>query len=96
MVRPAAKSLAKGHKHVFELYTIDGEIKACKLANGQLVKGHHGSYLISAASEEEMESWIGAIRNNVSFNPLYEMIKKKMMDQEKKANESGKNVDFKV
>lgn len=68
----------KGHKNVFELHSQTGEIKACKLENGQLVKGHHDTYLISAESLIELESWISAIRSNIAFNPLYEIIKKRM------------------
>jgi len=73
----------KGHKNVFEVYSQDGEIKSCKLENGQLVKGHHGSYLISAFSKEDMENWISSIRNNISFNPLFELIRKRINEQDK-------------
>eukprot|EP01114_Cavostelium_apophysatum_P006874 TRINITY_DN1840_c0_g1_i1.p1 TRINITY_DN1840_c0_g1~~TRINITY_DN1840_c0_g1_i1.p1 ORF type:complete len:1243 (-),score=449.77 TRINITY_DN1840_c0_g1_i1:160-3888(-) len=68
----------KGRKFAFEVYSSSGEIKSCKLENGQLVRGHHGSYLIEAETQQEMDAWIGAIRNNISFNPLFEMIKKRM------------------
>lgn len=68
----------KGHKNVFEVYSQTGEIKSCKLENGQMIKGHHGSYCISALSKQEMESWISAIRNNIAFNPIFELIKKRL------------------
>ncbi len=41
-----------------------------------------GSYLISAPSKEEMDSWVSAIRNNIAFNPVFEMIKRRMNDQQ--------------
>jgi len=52
----------KSHKNIFELYSQNGEIKSCKLENGQLVKGHHGSYLVSVVDKATLESWISAIR----------------------------------
>jgi len=90
---------AKGHKNVFELYSQTGEIKSCKLENGQLVKGHHGSYLISAADKADMESWIAAIRSNIAFNPLFEIIKKRIENktskgQKEEAIDERKNIDF--
>jgi len=63
---------------VFEVYSQSGEIKSCKFENGQLVKGQHRSYLISAETKQEMDSWVAAIRNNISFNPIFELIKKRM------------------
>eukprot|EP01116_Phalansterium_solitarium_P024696 TRINITY_DN9119_c0_g1_i1.p1 TRINITY_DN9119_c0_g1~~TRINITY_DN9119_c0_g1_i1.p1 ORF type:complete len:1155 (+),score=322.34 TRINITY_DN9119_c0_g1_i1:118-3465(+) len=75
-VRPRPE--LKSGRYIFEVYSPSGEIKACKLENGQLVKGHHGSYLVSAPSAEEMEDWLLVIRNNISFNPLFELIKKRI------------------
>lgn len=64
-----------------------------------LVKGHHGSYLISASDKQTAESWIAAIRNNIAFNPLFEIIKKRMEVKLKKddpVDEKMKGIDFQV
>jgi len=92
----------KGHKHCFELYSQNGEIKSCKLENGQLVRGHHGSYVVATENEADLDNWINAIRNNISFNPLFELIKKRMKDQESLAQNRAtmaeenrmRNIDF--
>ena len=67
----------KSKSNVFEVYSPDGEIKSCKLESGQLVKGHHGSYQIAVKTKEDMDAWIQAIRQNIAFNPLFELIKTK-------------------
>jgi len=45
-----------------------------------------------------MESWISAIRNNIAFNPLFEIIKKRMevtlIQKEESVDEKMKGVDF--
>jgi len=76
----------KGKKNIFELYSSDGEIKSCKLENGQLVKGHHDHYLISANSEQEMKSWTEAIKTNIACNPLFEIIKKRISNSNSNNN----------
>ena len=79
MVRKISQS---NYKYCFEVYssTADG-IKACKFENGQLVKGHHGTYIIACNNAEELDSWTEDIQSNVAFNPLYELIKKRKEDQ---------------
>ena len=47
-------------------FSQNGEIKSCKFENGQLVKGHHGSYLVSTHDRQTMESWVASIRNNIA------------------------------
>jgi len=88
----------KGFKFTFEVYSQSEEIKSCKLENGQLVQGHHGSYLISVSDKNIMDSWIGAIRNNIAFNPLFEIIKKRMevpvTQKEESVDEKMKGVSF--
>lgn len=51
-------------QYCLELYNPKGQkIKACKTENkGRVVQGKHQSYKLSAASEEERDNWIGAIR----------------------------------
>lgn len=41
-----------------------------------------------------MESWISCIKNNIAFNPLFEMIKKRMKGQEEKNYDLGKAIDI--
>lgn len=91
----------KSKKAIFELYSPTGDIKACKLENGQLVKGHHGSYLISCKSKEEMDTWIQAIQNNIAFNPLFEMIQKRRQISSKRKDatlreEKSTSIDFQL
>lgn len=47
-----------------ELYNPKGQkIKACKTENkGKVVQGKHQSYKLRAASEEERDDWMDAIR----------------------------------
>ncbi|PRP81479.1 ankyrin repeat-containing protein [Planoprotostelium fungivorum] len=80
----------KGHKHSYEVYTADGMMKSCKKQNGQFVRGHHGSYLISTASVEEMNAWMQAIQANVAFNPLHEMMMARTVAAAKERKEAGK------
>eukprot|EP01119_Soliformovum_irregulare_P020367 TRINITY_DN6584_c0_g1_i2.p1 TRINITY_DN6584_c0_g1~~TRINITY_DN6584_c0_g1_i2.p1 ORF type:complete len:1254 (-),score=400.18 TRINITY_DN6584_c0_g1_i2:40-3801(-) len=80
------------NKYVFQLYSQAGEVKACKFEGGQLVKGHHDNYLISVKTSDEMESWIAAIRNNIAFNPIFEMIKKRV-DQQGTPSRRGRNTE---
>ncbi len=90
----------KGQKYTFEVYTNDNAgIKSCKQKNGQLVEGHHGSFVIAAESKEEMESWIGSIQSNIASNPLFELIKKKKEIAGKRDTKSyrldnNKQIDF--
>jgi len=89
----------KGRQHAFEVYSQTGEIKSCKLENGQLVKGHHGSYLISVSDKQTVDSWISAIRGNIAFNPLFELIKRRMdgkvtSKREESVDEKMKGIDF--
>lgn len=51
-------------QYCLELYNPKGQkIKACKTQNkGGVVQGKHQSYKLSAASSEERDDWICAIR----------------------------------
>lgn len=52
-------------QYCLELYNPTGQkIKACKMeSRGGVVQGKHQSYTLSAASEDERDSWIHAIRS---------------------------------
>ncbi|RXN02530.1 cytohesin-3-like protein [Labeo rohita] len=50
-------------------------IKACKTeTDGRLVMGKHHSYRLSAASEEEREDWVQAIRACITKDPFYDLV----------------------
>lgn len=53
-------------QYCLELYNPKGQkIKACKMeGRGGVVQGKHQSYTLSAASEDERDSWIHAIRSD--------------------------------
>ena len=72
----------------FEIYNpFDGTIKACKTApDGTVVEGRHSVYLISAATAEERDVWIDAIRASAIDDPFYEMLKTR---KEKVTHNSG-------
>lgn len=57
-------SLSVFQQYCLELYNPKGQkIKACKTENkGRVVQGKHQSYKLSAASAEERDNWIDAIR----------------------------------
>ncbi|XP_003965052.1 cytohesin-4-like isoform X1 [Takifugu rubripes] len=63
-------------QYCLELYNPTGQkIKACKMeGRGGVVQGKHQSYTLSAASEDERDSWIHAISASVTKNPLYDLV----------------------
>lgn len=66
-------------RYCFELYATDGSevIKACKTdSDGRVVEGKHSVYRMSAASGEERDSWVKALRQSISYSPFYEILRK--------------------
>ncbi|ODN04798.1 Cytohesin-1 [Orchesella cincta] len=66
-------------KYCFELYATDGSevIKACKTdSDGRVVEGKHSVYRMSAASSEERDSWVKALKQSISYSPFYEILRK--------------------
>jgi len=63
-----------------------GYIKSVKLGSKDSKEGRHKSYVLQAESEEDLDSWIGAIRNNMVSNPVMQLInqKKRQMDMQAK------------
>ncbi|KAK2833023.1 hypothetical protein Q5P01_016912 [Channa striata] len=59
-----------------ELYNPKGQkIKACKTENkGRVVQGKHQSYKLSAATAEERDNWIDAIRKSITKDPFYDLV----------------------
>ncbi|CAL8113716.1 unnamed protein product [Orchesella dallaii] len=77
-VREIEDSKSK-QKYCFELYATDGSevIKACKTdSDGRVVEGKHSVYRMSAASSEERDSWVKALRQSISYSPFYEILRK--------------------
>ncbi|CAG02214.1 unnamed protein product, partial [Tetraodon nigroviridis] len=62
--------------YCLELYNPKGQkIKACKMeSRGGVVQGKHQSYTLSAASEDERDSWMQAISASVTKNPLFDLV----------------------
>ncbi|XP_015225909.1 PREDICTED: cytohesin-4-like isoform X2 [Cyprinodon variegatus] len=62
--------------YCLELYNAKGQkIKACKTENkGRVVQGKHQSYKLNAASEEERDDWIDAIRASITKDPFYDLV----------------------
>ncbi|XP_054997133.1 cytohesin-4 isoform X2 [Sorex araneus] len=51
------------------------KIKACKTdGDGKVVEGKHESYRISAASAQERDQWIEAIRASITRVPFYDLV----------------------
>lgn len=74
----SASSKSK-QRYCFELYATDGSevIKACKTdSDGRVVEGKHSVYRMSAASAEERDSWVKALRCCISYSPFYEILRK--------------------
>uniref|UniRef100_UPI003AAB30B3 cytohesin-1-like isoform X2 n=1 Tax=Centroberyx gerrardi TaxID=166262 RepID=UPI003AAB30B3 len=63
-------------QYCLELYNAKGQkIKACKTENkGKVVEGKHQSYKLSAASADERDDWIGAIRASITKDPFYDLV----------------------
>ncbi|KAJ3431441.1 cytohesin-4 [Anaeramoeba flamelloides] len=83
------KAKGKKHKYVFEITSVskDEFTKGAKFANsGQLVTGHHKSYIISTATEDEMDEWIQEINNNIAGSQLGKIIDQKKNKLNKKKN----------
>ncbi|KAF0033228.1 hypothetical protein F2P81_015518 [Scophthalmus maximus] len=59
-----------------ELYNPKGQtIKACKTEHkGRVVQGKHQSYKLSAASADERDDWMDAIRTSVTKDPFYDLV----------------------
>jgi hypothetical protein len=45
-------------------------IKSGKLVDGKVVQGSHSRFIISAATEEELKSWIDAIEKHMQKTPI--------------------------
>ncbi|XP_013911501.1 PREDICTED: cytohesin-4-like [Thamnophis sirtalis] len=62
----------------FELFNANckgQKIKACKTdGDGRVVEGKHQSYKISAASQEDRDLWIEAIRTSITRDPFYDLV----------------------
>ncbi|XP_075871828.1 cytohesin-2-like [Nelusetta ayraudi] len=65
-----------GKPYCLELFNPNGQkIKACKTENkGRVVQGKHQSYKLSAASQNERDSWIDAISTSVTRNPFSDLM----------------------
>ncbi|XP_075793628.1 cytohesin-4 isoform X3 [Pelodiscus sinensis] len=51
------------------------KIKACKTdGDGKVVEGKHQSYKISAATSEERNLWIEAIKTSITRDPFYDLV----------------------
>ncbi|KAM9745319.1 cytohesin-4 isoform 2-T2 [Menidia menidia] len=59
-----------------ELFNPSGQkIKACKTEpRGRVVQGKHQSYRLSAASAEERDEWMDAIRASITKDPFYDLV----------------------
>ncbi|XP_075039169.1 cytohesin-4 [Mixophyes fleayi] len=61
--------------YCFDLHARGQTVKACKTqADGKKVQGNHQSYHLSAASNEERESWVQSLRSSISWNPFYDTV----------------------
>uniref|UniRef100_A0A8D0DPZ7 PH domain-containing protein n=1 Tax=Salvator merianae TaxID=96440 RepID=A0A8D0DPZ7_SALMN len=62
----------------FELFNASckgQKIKACKTdGDGKVVEGKHQSYKMSAASPDERDLWIEAIRTSITQDPFYDLV----------------------
>ncbi|XP_040927878.1 cytohesin-4-like isoform X2 [Betta splendens] len=65
-----------GKSNCLELYNPKGQkIKACKTENkGRVVQGKHQSYRLNAATAEERDNWIDAIRASITKDPFYDLV----------------------
>ncbi|XP_071398464.1 cytohesin-2 isoform X1 [Centroberyx affinis] len=63
-------------QYCLELYNAKGQkIKACKTENkGKVVEGKHQSYKLSAATADERDDWIDAIRASITKDPFYDLV----------------------
>ncbi|CAN9505976.1 unnamed protein product [Ophioblennius macclurei] len=59
-----------------ELFHCRGQkIKACKTqTKGGVVQGKHQAYRLSAASEDEQDDWMDAIRSSITRDPFHDLV----------------------
>ncbi|KAM8823988.1 cytohesin-2-like [Synchiropus picturatus] len=74
-----------------KLYSPSGQkIKACKTENrGRVVEGKHSCYKLSAASVDERDDWVRAIRSSVSRNPFYDLVSERKRKVVSSSSSSG-------
>ncbi|XP_042249961.1 cytohesin-2-like [Thunnus maccoyii] len=62
--------------YCLELYNPKGQkIKACKTENkGRVVQGKHQFYKFSAATADERDDWMDAIRASITKDPFYDLV----------------------
>lgn len=60
------------------------QIKSCKMDDGRVVPGSHSRFIISAATQEELNSWMDAINSGMQKNPLLQLVQGRL-DQKSKA-----------
>ncbi|KAG7505111.1 cytohesin-4-like isoform X1 [Solea senegalensis] len=93
----SVRKLQEGSKsYCLELFNPKGQkIKACKTENkGQVVQGKHRSYKLSAASADERDTWMDAIRASVTKDPFYDLVslrKRKVICNADPTDLSGNN-----
>jgi triacylglycerol lipase len=79
-------------KNCFEMYHPNkDQVKAVKMSSGQTTKGHHDSYLICAANEQEMEDWVSAIENSSFTNPYQQLLEERKRKQQQLASQTTAN-----
>eukprot|EP01119_Soliformovum_irregulare_P001359 TRINITY_DN1107_c0_g2_i1.p1 TRINITY_DN1107_c0_g2~~TRINITY_DN1107_c0_g2_i1.p1 ORF type:complete len:1152 (-),score=404.61 TRINITY_DN1107_c0_g2_i1:97-3552(-) len=80
----AVKRVPAKKKFAFEIYQPEqnAEMKSAKFdAKGAVIKGHHDSYVIGCADQEELDEWVKVIESNIFKNPFLELVRKKLANQ---------------
>lgn len=87
---PLENVVVKPKKNKFTLVALDGGlIKACKLTKGTIVQGTAHEISIMAEKTEDADSWVEAIRSQISSNPFHEMISKRSEELVEKQRGKG-------
>eukprot|EP01094_Clydonella_sp_ATCC50884_P021102 TRINITY_DN4557_c0_g1_i1.p1 TRINITY_DN4557_c0_g1~~TRINITY_DN4557_c0_g1_i1.p1 ORF type:complete len:923 (+),score=331.36 TRINITY_DN4557_c0_g1_i1:136-2904(+) len=55
----------------------EGNIKACKLVDGNVVTGNHSRYIVSCETEREREGWITSINASMKMIPFQHLLDQK-------------------
>ena len=66
----------------------EGNIKACKLVDGNVVTGNHSRFIVSCETEKERESWVTSINASMKMIPFQHLLDQKNFDLAKAAKNS--------
>ena len=70
---------AGGRRHSFALQAPkDGQVKAMKMEDGQMITGNHSRYIIACESSRELTEWLTALRSSMDSSTVMDKVQDRM------------------